>query len=73
MELMINLIIQNCYNEETDSKSKSKCVSDKMTTYYNKNKWSCIIGINYGYNIWKYVIYKYTYQDIDWIVFLGAY
>ena len=43
-----------------------------MTDDYNKNKWSCIVGDNFGSFIWKYVAYNYDYGGFKWTVFLGA-
>ena len=68
---MIKLIIQNCDNKYSDYGDRAECVSNEMTTHYNKNKWSCILG-NYGANLWGYVFYTYTYDNIEWMVFLGA-
>ena len=64
---------QYCYTQYTNYEERTDWVSNKMSADYNQNKWSYIIGNNYGYNIWKYVSYDYKYADIEWTVFLGRY
>jgi hypothetical protein len=59
----------------SNNEDRAVCVSNRMSNTYNKNKWSCILGMEYGYNIVsiKNLSYKYKYNNIDWIVYLGAY
>ena len=73
MKDMIASFVRSCWDSYIQFVDMAKCVSQKMTAYYDNNKWSCIVGDNYGSHIWSYVHYKYTYQDLGWIVFIGAY
>ena len=75
MENKIIQFIQNCYNMYSDNEDRSKCVSNRMTNTYSKNKWSCVVGI-YGYYrlyIYQYVVYRYDYNNLVWVVYVGEY
>ena len=64
--------IQNCYNMYSNNGDRAQCVSTRMTNTYSKNKWSCIVG-NYGLYIHQYVVYRYDYNNLLWLVYVGAY
>ena len=67
--------IQTCNNMYSSYGDKAKCVSNRMTDTYNKNNWSCLVGEKYGlfHPVKNNLSYKYKYNNIDWIVYLGAY
>jgi hypothetical protein len=70
----IEMIVYS-YQKISKMPDRANYIANRMSDVYNKNKWSCIIGEKYGTFILskQNLSYKYKYNNIDWIVYIGAY
>ena len=71
-------LITYAYAHYSNNQEKAKYVAERMTAYYNKAYWSCILAkpsSYYGYYVWyrNNLYYTHRYKSIDWVIFVGSY
>ena len=74
MKSDINLLVVDSYYKYSSYGERAKYISEEMGKKYNKHNWSCFISNNYGSLIWhiKNMYYKYTFNNLDYTIFIGA-
>ena len=78
MKKTIHELITYGYAHYSNNEARAKYISDRMSEYYNKAKWSCIFAkpsSYYGYYVWyiNNLYYTYRYKNINWVVFVGTF